>query len=224
MKRSLLAALLIRRGRIVSTEDLVTELWHDSPPARVENALHAQVSRLRRIFCADGRVRLHTRYPGYRLDVPRGAVDVDRFRELRDRAERLKAGDPKTAADCYRESLKIWRGPALQDVPPGPIRDGESSRLTRERTLTLTRLVEIDLNLSRHQEIIPELEELVHEHPLEERLYAQLMVALDRAGRTADALEVYQSARLRLAVEAGLSPSPALERCMRSILRRMQAD
>ncbi|MFC6882224.1 MULTISPECIES: AfsR/SARP family transcriptional regulator [Actinomadura] len=221
-KRSLVAALLIYRNRIVSAEELIRQAWPYDAPPRVENALQAHISRIRadiRRWREGEIVTLTTRYPGYILEVPERCVDASRFRRKCARAHAVKKIDPEQAARLYRSALDLWRGPALQDVPNGPVRDAEAAQLTRERLVATTRMVEVHLELGRHLEVIPGLERLVAEHPLEERPYAQLMVALARAGRVSDALEVYSRARLRLAEGAGLSPSPALERRMHIILR-----
>ncbi|WP_018656860.1 AfsR/SARP family transcriptional regulator [Actinomadura flavalba] len=220
-QRSLLAALTIRGNVTVSAEDLVLEIWGDEPPVGAENALQAHISRIRAILATQqgmARFRLRTRYPGYLFELPEGSVDSSRFRRHCVRAQAVKNSAPEQAAALYRAGLALWRGPALQNVPPGPIRNAEVRRLASERRTAVASLVELDLDLGRHLQVIPDLEQLVLEHPLEERFYAQLMVALTRSGRTGDALQVYQRARLTLAQEAGLSPSPALQRRMRMIL------
>ncbi|MFC9970985.1 BTAD domain-containing putative transcriptional regulator [Spirillospora sp. NPDC127200] len=220
-QRSLLAALIIRGNTIVPAPDLVREIWGEEPPSGAENALQAHVSRIRSALAAQkelARIRLHTRYPGYLIEMPEEGVDSHRFRRYCVQAQAVKTSHPEKAAALYRSGLALWRGPALQDVPPGPIRDAEARRLASERRTAVASLVELDLDLGRHLQIIPDLEQLVLDHPLEERFYAQLMVALARSGRTGDALQVYQRARLTLAREVGLSPSPALERRMRMIL------
>ncbi|MEV4252175.1 AfsR/SARP family transcriptional regulator [Spirillospora sp. NPDC049652] len=222
-RRSILAALVIRANAVVSLADLVLEVWRDDPPPGAENALQAHISRIRASLAAwqahtQAPVSLRTRYPGYLLEVPQRSVDLWQFRQRYTQANALKTTRPEEAVALYRSALALWRGPALQDVPSGPIRDAEVHRLDRERLMVLTGLVELALALGRHLEIIPRLEQLVLDHPLEERLCAQLMVALARAGRAGDALQAYHRLRLSLAQEAGLSPSPDLQRRMRSIL------
>ncbi|MEV4091782.1 AfsR/SARP family transcriptional regulator [Streptosporangium saharense] len=223
--RSLFAVLLLRHGDIVPVEDLVTELWRDDPPRQAANALHAHASRLRMsIVRWRGRhgmqISLQTRYPGYSLQVPADEIDAVRFEKLTAEANALKSAEPDKAVALLRAALALWRGPALQDVPRGPIRDQASRFLESRRMLTTTSLIEINLDMGRHVEIIPQLEALVLQNPLEERLYSQLMVALYRAGRPADAIGIYQLARVSFAREIGLSPSPALERQMMAILNR----
>ncbi|GAA2612898.1 AfsR/SARP family transcriptional regulator [Actinomadura fulvescens] len=222
-RRSVLAALIVRSNSIVPLEELALEVWRDEPPPGAENALQAHISRIRSSLSewrerTQARVYLRTRYPGYVLEVPQRSVDIWQFRHRYAQAHAVKTSRPEEAVALYRSALALWRGPALQDVPPGPITDAERGRLARERLMVVAGLAELDLAIGRHLEIIPDLEQLVLDHPLEERLYAQLMVALARAGRTGDALQVYQHARLSLAQEAGLSPSPALQRRMRAIL------
>ncbi|WP_191272128.1 AfsR/SARP family transcriptional regulator [Nocardiopsis terrae] len=226
-QRSLLCALLVNRGQTVPSSVLFQELWQDVPPASGPNALYAQVSRLRRtieLFSAGSTpsVRVNSHYPGYRLEAPQGAVDTDRFRSLCNQAQRARNRDLDKAATCYQEALRCWRGRALQDVPPGVIRDAEARRLEHERTLALTRLVEIDLERGRYADLVPLLEQLVEERPLDERLCTQLMIALDRLGRAQDALDAYQRIRERMAAELGMDPSPVLEREMRRILERTE--
>ncbi|MFI0424186.1 BTAD domain-containing putative transcriptional regulator [Spongiactinospora sp. 9N601] len=226
-RRSLFAALLVSPGTVVPIEELARELWGDEPPRNAENALYAHVSRLRTVVTLLRRrsgvpIDLQTRYPGYVLDIQPDVIDITRFRKLYKQASSLRSSDPERAAAALRDALALWRGPALQDVPHGPIRDMEANRLERERMLATTRLIEINLELGRHEELIPDLEALVIRNPLEERLYAQLMRALDSAGRAGDALQIYQLARVRFAEEMGLSPSPALSRQMDEILNRSE--
>ncbi|MEV0618797.1 AfsR/SARP family transcriptional regulator [Nonomuraea sp. NPDC050404] len=221
----MLAALLLNHGRVVPTQDLITELWCGDPPAGTENALHAHASRLRGILRAwdritESRVALQTRRPGYALLVPGDHIDAVRFEALCKRADHVKTASPGQAVTLLRRARSLWRGSALQDVPHGPIRDQGVKRLESGRRLMMMNLIELNLGLGKHVEIIPELEALVLENPLEERLYSQLMEALQRAGRAGDALGVYQLARVSLAERTGLSPSPALERQMLRILDR----
>jgi SARP family transcriptional regulator, regulator of embCAB operon len=152
--------------------------------------------------------------------VPAERTDATRFNDLCAQASLLKLDQPEKAVGLFREAIGLWRGPALQNVPHGPMRDKGVARLERQRMLATTSLIEISLNLGKHVEVIPELESLVLDNPLEERLYIQLMSALNQVGRPSDALEFYQLARLSLAQEVGLSPSPALEKIMLRILRR----
>ncbi|WP_242907716.1 AfsR/SARP family transcriptional regulator [Actinomadura terrae] len=222
-QRQLLATLLIRHGQIVSIAEIGDELWPEEPPKGAENAVQAHVSRLRRML--HDRVGPHssllTRDPGYQLDVPPDRVDAARFQELCNEARRHGSGTASPALALYREALGLWRGPALQDVPSGPIRDAEAARLDRMRTLVATRVIEVNLNEGyRPEEIIPVIEDLISRNPLHERLYGQLMVALDRAGHPEEALEIYQELRRRMAHELGLPPSLALDRRMHSILER----
>ncbi|WP_165964452.1 AfsR/SARP family transcriptional regulator [Actinomadura sp. KC216] len=222
-QRQVLSALLIRHGQIVSVAELCDELWPDEPPKGAENAVQAHIARLRRLLRdrSGQRPVLLTRDPGYRLDVRPDRIDAVRFQELCGEARRHGPDGTSQALTLYREALGLWRGPALQNVPPGPIRDAEAARLDRMKTLVSTRVIDIHLS-ERHrpEEIIPVIEDLISYNPLHERLYAQLMVALDRAGRPEEALEIYQDIRQRMAHELGLPPSPALDRRMHSILER----
>ncbi|WP_165963925.1 AfsR/SARP family transcriptional regulator [Actinomadura sp. KC216] len=197
-QRQLLATLLIRNGQIVSIGEISEELWPEEPPKGAENAIQAHVSRLRRMLYdrSGSHFPLLTRDPGYQLDVPPDRVDAARFQELCNQARQRRGEGASPVLALYREALGLWRGPALQDVPCGPIRDAEAARLNRMKTLVATRVIEINLDEGyRPEEIIPVLEELISRNPLHERLYGQLMVALDRAGHPKEALEIYQELR-----------------------------
>ncbi|WP_158607975.1 AfsR/SARP family transcriptional regulator [Nocardia panacis] len=221
-QRSLLAALLIHRNNPVPLGDLINELWPDGPPRCTPNALHAQISRLRRTLpCgAETGIDLRAQYPGYLLDVPAQALDTFWFRYWLQRANTTKSRDFDEALSCYRKALDCWRGPPLHDIPPGRIRDSEVERLDRERINALAQMTEIELACGRYLDAIPRLERLIVEHPLEEHLYVQLMIALEHVGRPGDAIRVYQRARQCLAVQLGLSPSAVLDHTMDRILQR----
>ena len=195
---ALLRILLLNRNRVVSAESLIDELWGDDPSDSAAKALQGYVSLLRKAIGAD---RLVTKPPGYSLRVEDGKLDLDRFEQhVREGRERLAAGDPK-AASCELESaLALWRGPA-------PGLDGAEDR------------IDADLALSRHTQLVAELETLVAQHPLRERLRGQLMLALYRSGRQAGALEEYRRTRETLVDELGIEPSEELQELQRAILR-----
>jgi DNA-binding SARP family transcriptional activator len=200
---ALLRALLLNRNRVVSTETLIDELWGEDPPETAAKALQGHVSQLRKVLGAD---RLITKPPGYSLRVEEGELDLDRFEQLvRDGRELLAAGDAKAASRELESGLGLWRGPA-----PG---------LEERRLAALEERIESDLALSRHSELVAELETLVKQHPLRERLRRQLMLALYRSGRQADALEEYRRARETLSGELGIEPSEELQDLQRAILR-----
>jgi DNA-binding SARP family transcriptional activator len=200
---TLLRILLLNRNRVVSAESLIDELWSDDPSDSAAKALQGYVSLLRKAIGAD---RLITKPPGYSLRVEDGKLDLDRFEQhVREGRERLAAGDPKGASRELESALALWRGPA-----PG---------LDERRLAALEDRIDADLALSRHTQLVAELETLVAQHPLRERLRAQLMLALYRSGRQAGALEEYRRTRETLVDELGIEPSEELQELQRAILR-----
>jgi DNA-binding SARP family transcriptional activator len=215
--RALLALLLLNRNRVVSTSELVDELWGDSPPETAAKALQGYVSQLRKAL---GAGRLETRPPGYLLRVEDGELDADRFRELvADGRRLLEGGDPKAASERLREALGLWQGPALADVGREPFGRDAAARLEQERLAALEDRIEADLALGRLADLVPELEALVAREPLRERLRALLMLALYRSGRQADALERYRETRRAFVDELGIEPGEDLQELERAILR-----
>ncbi|MFF7715243.1 BTAD domain-containing putative transcriptional regulator [Streptomyces sp. NPDC007988] len=216
--RTVLAALLLARGRVVSDTRLAALLWDDRPPSTCTAQLHTYASRVRRLLGPD--VDVERRRPGYLIGLPDHGVRVDllEFQERGARgAEALAAGDPATAAGELRRALAVWRGAALGGVCD-PLADVERDRLEEERLVTLERRIDADLELGRHAELIPELIALIATDPLREGLRGQLMTALYRAGRQADALAAYRAARATLADELGLEPSAELRRLHQALL------
>jgi DNA-binding SARP family transcriptional activator len=205
-QRALLAILLTRVNEVVSADRLIDELWGEHPPRTALNTLQYFVSQLRKALGAD---RIVTRAPGYAIRVEPGELDLERF-------ERLTAD---SSAESLREALSLWRGPALADLSYEAFAQAEIARLEELRVVALERRIDADLLGGRHVELIGELESLVDEHPLRERLRGQLMLALYRGGRQADALAVYQATRRTLADELGLETSPALQELEKAILR-----
>jgi DNA-binding SARP family transcriptional activator len=200
---ALLRALLLNRNRVVSAEELIDELWGQEPPETAMKALQGHVSHLRKALGAD---RLTTKAPGYRLRVEDGELDLDRFEQLvREGRERLAAGDLKAASRELESALALWRGPA-----PG---------LDEQRLAALEDRIEANLGLGRHAQLVAELETIVAQQPLRERLRGQLMLALYRSERQADALEEYRRTREMLVDELGVEPSEALQKLQRAILR-----
>jgi len=200
---ALLRILLLNRNRVVSAESLIDELWGDDPSDSAAKALQGYVSLLRKAIGAD---RLVTKPPGYSLRVEDGKLDLDRFEQhVREGRERLAAGDPKAASRELESALALWRGPA-----PG---------LDERRLAALEDRIDADLALSRHTQLVAELETLVAQHPLRERLRGQLMLALYRSGRQAGALEEYRRTRETLVDELGIEPSEELQELQRAILR-----
>jgi YVTN family beta-propeller protein len=215
-QRALLAVLVLSAGEVVSTDRLIDALWGDRPPASALNSVRVYVSHLRRTL---GNGRLLTRGRGYLLTVEPEQVDLGRFERLvAEGREALAAGQAERAADVLQEALALWRGPALVDFASEPFAQGEIARLEELRVAALEERLEADLALAHHGELVPELEALVHTNPLRERLRAQLMLALYRSGRQAEALEAYRQARATLVGELGLEPGRRLQELERAIL------
>ena len=199
---------------------MIEEVWSGNPPETAANTLQVYVSKLRKALHAEnGTDVLKTRRPGYLLEVEPEQVDSVRFERLVEQGRsELAGGDPETAAETLREALALWRGPALSDLASERFAETVAASLEELRLVALEDRVTADLALGRHAEVVPELEGLVREHPLRERPRAQLMVALYRSGRQADALRAYQEGRARLVEELGLDPSPALQQLEKAIL------
>jgi predicted ATPase/DNA-binding SARP family transcriptional activator/Flp pilus assembly protein TadD len=200
--RALLAALLIRSGQTVSAGRLIDELWGDDPPETAQNTLQVYVSQLRRSLGPDLIVR---RSSGYALAAEREQIDLARFEDL---VESARNAEPHVAADRLREALALWRGE--------PELDG--ARLGELRLTALEARIDADLALGRHATLVPELQALVADEPLRERLRAQLLLALYRDGRQADALAEYARARKTLVDELGIEPGADLQRAHRAVL------
>jgi DNA-binding SARP family transcriptional activator len=213
-QRALLACLLLRANQLVSTDRLIEELWPDRAPRTAAKTVQVYVSKLRKEL---GEGRLVTHPPGYVLRVDSSELDLARFEELLEEAHRV---DPNGAAEPLREALALWRGPPLADLAYEPFAQTDIARLEELRLTALEERIEADLATGRHPERVSELQALVAEHPLRERLLGQLMLALYRSGRQAEALEVYQDARRTLVEELGLEPSAALQRLEKAILQQ----
>ena len=215
--RTLLAVLALEPGRVVSVDRLVEALWPGDPPETAAHAVQVYVSQLRKAL---GPV-IATRAPGYQLELALERVDVHRFARLaQDGRTALEGGDPASAEGLLREALALWRGPALADFLYEPFAQAEIARLEELRTVTLEERIEADLALGRHAELVSELEALVSAQPLRERPRAQLMLALYRSGRQADALAVYRTARETLVEELGIDPGHELRELEAAILRQ----
>ncbi|MFL6033777.1 MAG: BTAD domain-containing putative transcriptional regulator [Gaiellaceae bacterium] len=214
-QRALLALLLLNANRVVSRERLIDELWGENPPETAVTSVQVYVSRLRKLL-PDG--SLVTRAPGYVLEVEPENVDLIRFERLvKDGRAALAAGDPVSAADTMRAAIALWRGPALTEFAAEPFAQIEGGRLDDLRVAALEERIDADLQLGRHGELTGELEVLITSHPHRERLRAQLMLALYRAGRQSEALDVYRDLRATLD-EIGIAPGENLQRLERQIL------
>jgi YVTN family beta-propeller protein len=223
-QRALLAVLLLHANEVVSTDRLVDELWGDRPPATASKVVRVYVSQLRKALRGrrgqgeEERV-LVTRPAGYMLCVEAGQLDADRFEGTVGQArQELAAGRARRAAHMLLEALALWRGPALADFALDAFAQGEIARLEEARISALEERIEADLVLGRHSELVGELESLVTAHPLRERLRGQLMLALYRCGRQAEALAAYREARSLLVEELGLEPSHELQGLEKAIL------
>jgi DNA-binding SARP family transcriptional activator len=205
-QRAILAILLTRANEVVSADRLIDDLWGERPPRTARNTLHYHVSQLRKALGAD---RIVTRPPGYLARVDAGELDLERFTEL------LGQG----GVERLREALGLWRGPPLADLAYEPFAQAEIGRLEELRLTALEERVEADLELGRHAQLVAELEALIDRHPLRERLRGQLMLALYRSGRQAEALEAYREARRYLVAEIGIEPGPVLQELERAVLR-----
>lgn len=215
-RRAVLAMLALEPGRVVSAGRLIEGVWGEEPPKTAATALHGHVSYLRRAL---GPV-IVTRAPGYLLDVDPATVDVRRFEAGLERARAcLAGGDARAAARALDEALRLWRGAPLGDLAEAPFATGLLPSLEELGTSAREERLEIELALGRADEAIPALRALVAEHPLRERPRGQLMLALYRAGRHAEALESYDAARRTLSEELGIEPGEPLRRLHEAILR-----
>ena len=227
-QRAVLAILLVHANEVVSSDRLIEDLWPE-PPETAANALQVYVHKLRKALepertpGAPGEL-LITSPPGYLLCVGPDELDADRFeRLLREGRVAAETPDPATAAAVFRRALELWRGPALVDFAYDPFAQAEIARLEELRLDAIEDRIEADLAMGGAAELVGELETLIGENPLRERLRGQLMLALYRAGRQADALEVYNQTRRTLDDELGLAPSPPLQRLQTAILRQEPA-
>jgi DNA-binding SARP family transcriptional activator len=207
-QRELLTLLLLDAGRAVSMDRLMDAMWGERQPTAGGTALRVHVSRLRKAL--DKTELLVTRPLGYALLVPRDNLDLWRFERLLDEGERALASDPRRALDALTRAMAEFRGPPLADVAYAAFAQAAIVRLEELRATALELRIEAELALGRHAHLIGELQSLVAANPLRERLHAQLMTALYRDGRQADALAAYRTARDRLVEEIGIEPGPAL--------------
>ena len=216
-QRAVLALLLLNANRVVPTERLIDGLWGDAPPDTARSALQVYIAGLRKALGADGSV-LRTSSPGYVLDVEAGTLDLDRFTSLGEEAR--AATDPARRVALLDGALALWRGEPLGDLATEPFATAAADRLEQLRLTALEERVEAELELGRHTQAIGELNRLVAAYPYHEPFRAQLMLALYRAGRQADALAAYRAARESSMTGLGLEPGPALKKLERAILEQ----
>jgi DNA-binding SARP family transcriptional activator/tetratricopeptide (TPR) repeat protein len=212
--RALLALLLLRAGEVVSTDALIEEIWA-TPPRTARQALHNCVAQLRREL---GDHVIERRDAAYLLRIDPSQLDLARFKRLVTEARETES--PEQRALQLREALALWRGPPLGDLVYEPFARAEIPRLEELHRVTRQDLIDAQLELGRHADVVGELESLVEEHPFDERLRGQLMLALYRSGRQADALAVYRDARRALVDNLGLEPGAALRELEQAILRQ----
>jgi DNA-binding SARP family transcriptional activator len=203
-QHAVLAMLLIEANRVVSSDRLIVALWEETPPETAHKALQVYVSQLRKLL---GKERLQTKAPGYLLRVDPDELDLARFQRLRQEGK-------------LEEALSLWRGPPLGEFAYERFAQAEIERLDELRLACLEERIERDLAVGRHTDLVGELERLVNEHPLRERLRSALMLALYRSGRQAEALEAYQVARRKLVEELGIEPGRALRELEKAILKQ----
>jgi DNA-binding SARP family transcriptional activator len=213
-QRGLLAILVLEAGRVVATDRLIDLLWGEEAPKTATASLQNAVGRLRRALGADV---LATRSPGYMLSAEPDQIDARCFERAFVDARRLPAEERR---DRLQAALGLWRGPALAEFAFDDFAQAEIRRLEELRLAVVGERIDADLELGRHGDVIGELEALVREHPLRETFRRQLMLALYRAGRQAEALQVYQDARARFIDELGIEPGPELKRLQSEILRQ----
>ena len=220
-ERALLGVLLLHHGAVVSRERLIEELWGEAPPPTAAKALNVHVSQLRKTLARNGEEPITTQPPGYALAVEPDHVDATLFERLAaDARAKSESGDAAFASRAFREALALWRGPALDGVELESSARNEAGRLDELRLTAQMDRIDCELALGLHEQLVGELETLVAEHPLRERLRGQLMLALYRSGRQADALASYREARETLVGELGIEPSPALQRLEKAILNQ----
>ena len=214
-QRSLLAILLLHANEVVSSDRLIGELWGQTPPSTAAKSIQVYVSRLRKELGVEG--RLVTQAPGYILRVDPSELDLARFEQLLAEA---RGADASSAAQKLGRALALWRGPALADLAYEPFAQSEIGRLEELRWVALEQRIEADLAGGRHAELVGDLEVLIAEQPLREHLRYQLMLALYRSARQAEALAAYREARRQLSEELALEPSEELKRLEQAILRQ----
>lgn len=221
-ERAIVGCLMLHAGEVVSADHLADAVWGHTPPPTSAVQIQACVAALRKRLAEAGapepRALLTTRRPGYVLSTETATVDIEEFRRLAEAATTaLRAGDAAGAVTTFRQALDRWRGEPLQDVST-PLLDVAADRLTQEWLVAVEGRIEGELQLGMDAEMVPELVELVSRYPRRDRVRAHLMLALHRAGRQADALQVYQDGKRRLADELGLDPGQELRRLEQRIL------
>lgn len=225
--RQLLALLIMNESRVVPVLSLVAELWNEAPPRSSQTTLQTYVLQLRRGFARSldvsaeeiTRDLLQTANGGYRLDIESALFDLRDYRTHQAvGAEQLRAGDDAGAVRTYAAALALWRGDALLDVDHGRLLEAEVAQLEQSRMTMLELMLDCELRLGRHREVLSELASLVVQFPFHEDLYALYMLALHRSGYRTKALEMFGRLRTALRSELGIEPSPKLRWLQQAIL------
>jgi DNA-binding SARP family transcriptional activator len=220
---AVLAVLLMRAGQVVVTDEIITEIWGGSAPRRAMAAVHVYVSELRKFLRGAKRAGevVITRAPGYLLHLGPDEFDLNIFNQLMAAGrEHCRTGRHEQAVRCLSQALSLWRGPALDRICLGPMAEIFAASLAEAKLECAEMLTNSQLILGHHRELIGPLSSLTRENPLRETFHQQLMIALYRSDRQADALRVYHLARTTLREELGLEPCHALQQVQAAILRR----
>jgi SARP family transcriptional regulator, regulator of embCAB operon len=217
--RAVLARLALAEGRVLTTDQLIDGVWGDTPPTTATNTLQYHVTVLRKALAAAGAASaIVTRPPGYVLTI---ATDLQMFHTHRATADAAAHSKQREqAAKSYALALACWRGPALADLLAYPFAGARATALEEERLSCVEAWIDTSLHLGRGEDLVAELEDLVAQHPTRERLWEQLMTALYRAGRQADALGAFERARKMLDEELGIEPSPGLRGIQAQVLNQ----
>lgn len=213
-QRALLALLLLDAGRVVSTDRLIEALWGEEPPRTAATSLQNFVSQLRKVLGAD---RIVTKPPGYLIRLDSAELDLNRAQALLEQARAVSADE---RCKKLREALALWRGEPLGEFGYEAFAQNEIGRLEELRLTLIEECIDAELEVGQAGEVVGELEALVVEYPLRERFREQLMLALYRSGRQAEALDAFQQGRRTLVEELGIDPSPRLQRLHGAILRQ----
>ncbi|MFD4628992.1 BTAD domain-containing putative transcriptional regulator [Streptomyces sp. NPDC058284] len=223
--RTIMAALALTPGTPVLAVDLLDELWGDRLPKTAENSLQSHIARLRRILARQTgkpsvRNLIRTSHSGYVLDVDAADVDALWFTRAVEMAGRYVNEDFEMVIKLLNDAFAVWRGPALLDAGYGMICRIACARLEETKLIGRELFVEAHLELGRHQQVIPELEQLLTQHPLRERFCEHLMTALYRSGRQADAISTYRRVQHNLSAELGIDPGPGMRKKLREVLQQ----
>lgn len=221
-QRATLAILLLSVNRVVSVDRLADDLYAGAPPVTAVTQIQRQISELRKLLGTSHGIE--TRPPGYVLRLAPEQLDLQRFERLAaDAGSSFESGDARRAADLLRNALRLWRGPPLADLEYESFAQPAIARLEEIRLAAVEQRIHAEFGLGAHAQLVAELEQLVAEYPLQERFAQQLMLALYRSGRQAEALDVYRSTRKRLVEMLGLEPTEALQALERAILAHERA-